>query len=232
MSIRSLSLARRCSLACTLLVVFAMCGCCASISTQRVAGACTDDNGPAIAKFCVVTPNVLWCGARPDKDDAAWLLQHGIRTIVNLELIHDDRSALARAAVGDAQNHEAGYFRVRDWELLPMLAPSIEDDRVAHFLAIVSQQPAPVFVHCRCGMKRTAVMVAAYRVIIEGVSGESAMGQMWQHRGPWSRADANYIRSLSGRRDEMRRRVTEWVPKVKRDARVVCAGGTCTVSSY
>jgi protein tyrosine phosphatase (PTP) superfamily phosphohydrolase (DUF442 family) len=229
---RSFSVARKWSLTSALLLSFAMCSCCSTVSTQRVAGACTDNNGPVIAKFCVVTPNVLWCGARPDKEDAGWLIQQGIRTIVNLELIHDDRSALSHATVEGARNYEVGYFRVRDWEPLPMLAPSVADDHVAHFLAIVSQQPAPVFVHCRCGMKRTAVMVAAYRVIIEGVSAESAMDQMWRYRGPWSKADANYIRSLSKRRDEMRQKVVEWIPKVKMDARVVCAEGTCAVSDH
>ena len=52
---------------------------------------------PSIQNFCVVTPNVLWRGARPDKDGAAWLIQHGVRTIVNLELIHDDKSVLGQA---------------------------------------------------------------------------------------------------------------------------------------
>jgi protein tyrosine phosphatase (PTP) superfamily phosphohydrolase (DUF442 family) len=215
-----------------LLISVTMNSCCSSVSTQRTAGACSDNTGPVIAKFCVVTPNVLWCDARPDKEDASWLIQQGIKTIVNLELIHDDKPALAHTVVADTTSYEVGYFRVRDWELLPMLAPSVVDDHVAHFIAIVSQQPAPVFVHCRCGMKRTAVMVAAYRVVVEGVSAESAMGEMWQHRGPWSGADANYIRSLSNRRNEIRQKAAEWIPKVKMDARVVCAEGKCAVTSH
>jgi hypothetical protein len=74
------------------------------------------------------------------------------------------------------------------------------------------------------------VMIAAYRVIIEGVSGEMAMDQMWRYRGPWSGADARYIQGLSKHRDEIRHKVAEWIPRVKRDARVVCAEGTCVVS--
>lgn len=149
---------------------------------------------------------------------------------MNLELILDDKTAFAHATV-DANNYEVGYFRIHDWEPLTMLAPSVEDDHVAHFLAIVSRQPKPVYVHCRCGTKRTAVMVAAYRVLIEGVSDEEAIAEMRGYRqGPWFKVDAKYIRALSKRREEIRHKVMEWIPKLKKDAQVVCANGVCAVS--
>ena len=85
---------------------------------------------------------------------------------------------LVNATIEDANNYEVGYFRIHDWEPLLILAPSIADDHVAHFLAIVSQQPKPVYVHCRYGENRTGVMVAAYRVIIEGVNNEEAIEEM------------------------------------------------------
>ena len=227
---RSFSFARRFSLTFTLLFVFLMCSC-ASTSTQSVAGACSNNLGSPIKHFCVVTPNVLWRGARPDKDGAAWLIQQGVRTIVNLELILDDKRTFGHATVDDANNYEVGYFRIRDWEPLTMLAPSVVDDHVAHFLAIVSQQPKPVYVHCLCGVKRTAVMVAAYRVLIEGVSDEEAIDEMRRYRTLWFKFDAKYIRALSKRREEIRHKVMEWIPKLKKDAQVVCVNGTCTVSN-
>src|SRR5512133_3901269 len=112
---RSFSFARICNLTFTLLFVFSICSC-ASALKQSVAGACSNNLGSGIKNFCVVTPNVLWRGGKPDKDDAAWLLQHGVRTIVNLELIHDDKDAFGQATVEDANNYEVGYFRVHDWE--------------------------------------------------------------------------------------------------------------------
>lgn len=228
---RSFSFARKCSLTFTLLFVFSMCSCCATVSTQSVPGVGSDNLGSAIQNFCVVTPDVLWRGGRPDEDGAAWLIQQGVRTIVNVELILDDKSAFGHATVADANNCEVGYFRIHDWEPLTILAPSVEDDHVAHFLAIVSQQPKPVYVHCRCGTKRTAVMVAAYRVLIEGVSDEEAIDEMRRYRrGPWFKADAKYIRALSKRHEEIRRKVMEWIPKLKMDAKVVCANGICAVS--
>ena len=111
------------------------------------------------------------------------------------------------------------------------VAPSVVDDHVAHFLAIVSQQPKPVYVHCRYGENRTGVMVAAYRMVVEGVSEEAAIEEMRRYQGLWFNADAKYIRGLSPeRRERIRRKVMEWIPKLKMDAQVVCTNGTCAVS--
>ncbi len=230
MDMRSPGLARTCRLTFALLFVVSTCRC-AYFSKKTIAGACASNLGSTIQNFCVVTPGVLWRGARPDKDSAAWLVQHGARTVVNLEFILDDESAFAQASVTDTKSHELGYFRIRDWEPLRLLAPSIVDDHIAHFLAIVSQQPKPVYVHCRYGMNRTGVMVAAYRILVEGVSDEDAIEEMRRYRGIWYASDERYIRGLSPeRREEIRRRVLEWIPKLKQDARIVCESGTCIVS--
>jgi protein tyrosine phosphatase (PTP) superfamily phosphohydrolase (DUF442 family) len=181
----------------------------------------------------VVTPNVLWRGARPDKDAAAWLIQQGVRTVVNLELILDDKRAFGQATIADMKNYEVGYFRIHDWEPLSLLVPSVEDDHIAHFLAIVSQQPKPVYVHCRSGMNRVGVMVASYRVLIEGVSDEDAIEEMRIYGGRWFEANAQYIRGfLPIRREEIRHKVMEWIPRLKIDAKVICANGTCAVSDH
>jgi protein tyrosine/serine phosphatase len=113
------------------------------------------------------------------------------------------------------------------------LAPSVVDDHVAHFLAIISQQPKPVYVHCFLGVNRTGVMVAAYRVLIEGVSDEEAIEEMGLYRGLWFNADAKYIRGLSlKRREDIRSKVVEWIPRLKMDAQIVCAIGNCAISNF
>jgi len=229
---RSLCFARRYSLTITPLFVFSTCSC-ATASKQSVAGECSNNLGSAIKNFYVVTPNVLWRGAKPDKDDAAWLIQHGVRTIVNLELIHDDKGAFSQATVDGANNYEVGYFRIYDWEPFRILATSLVDDHIAHFLAIVSQQPKPVYIHCRYGENRTGVIVAAYRVLIEGVSIEEAIEEMSRYKALWLTADKKYIRGLSAKRhEEIRRKIEEWIPKLKMDAHVVCTNGTCIVSDH
>ena len=192
---------------------------------------CASDLGSPIPNFCVVTPDVMWRGAKPARDGAAWLIQRGVRTIVNLELLHDDRRAFGEARPTSAGRHEAGYFRVADWEPNAVIAPALLDDHVAHFLAVVDKQPKPVYVHCRSGQNRTGVMVAAYRVIVEGLSRDAAIAEMRRYQGIWFKADSAYIRSLSSeRREEIRRKAAAWRPKLKRDSRIICEKGKCRVS--
>ena len=136
------------SLTFALLLLFSTSSC-ATVAKDSVAGACSNNLGSAIKNFCVVTPHLLWRGARPDKEGAAWLIQHGVRTVVNLELILDDKFTFGHATLTDAKYYEVDYFRIHDWEPLRIFAPSVVDDHIANFLAIVSQQPKPVYVHCR-----------------------------------------------------------------------------------
>jgi hypothetical protein len=111
-----------------------------------------------------------------------------------------------------------------------VIAPALLDDHVAHFLAVVDDQPKPVYVHCRSGQNRTGVMVAAYRVIVEGTSADAAIEEMGRYQGIWFRADAGYIRGLSPeRRQEIRRKAAAWIPKLERGSRIVCENGKCEV---
>jgi hypothetical protein len=207
-----------------------MSGCTYSLK-QSVVGACPETLDSGILNFCVVTPGVLWRGGRVDKGGAAWLMQHGVRTIVNLELIRDDKSAFAAARTTDLGEYQADYLRIHDWQPLSKWAPSILDDDVAHFLAIVSRQPKPIYVHCLFGLDRTGVMVAAYRILIEGAGTEQAVGEMARFPAPWFAANAQYIRGLEPeRREKIRRAMLQWIPRLKRDAHITCRNGVCVVS--
>src|SRR5258708_10563967 len=124
---------------------------------------CSSDLGSPILNFCVVTPDVLWRGAKAAQDGAAWLMQRGVRTIVNLELLHDDRRAFGEARPASAGRREADYFRVADWEPNAVLAQALLDDHVAPFLAVVDKPPKPVYLHRRTRQNPTGVTVAAYR---------------------------------------------------------------------
>jgi hypothetical protein len=204
---------------------------CTYATKQSVVGACPKTLDSGILNFCEVTPGVLWRGGRLDQHGAAWLMQHGVRTIVNLELTRDDRPAFAAARIAASGLYQADYFRIHDWQPLAKWAPSILDDHIAHFLAIVRERPKPVYVHCLFGMDRTGVMIAAYRVLVEGSGTEAAIEEMRRYNAPWFEANAKYIRALGPeRRERIRRHTQQWVARLKPNARIRCEQGSCVVS--
>jgi protein-tyrosine phosphatase len=179
----------------------------------------------------VVSEQTLWRGARPGAEAAAALVELGIKTVVSLELLQDDRKAFEAATISNRDPLEIQYFQIRDWEPLVLLALSKVDDHVAHFLAIARTQPKPIFVHCRSGQNRTGIMVAAYKVF-DGADIEETILEMKKYGGLWSKSDADYIRTLTPeRRAVIEKRVVDWVPRVKRSAKITCAGGKCVLNA-
>jgi len=201
---------------------------------QATPVSCENNLGSPIPNFCQVSPNKLWRGAKPDKDGVVWLLERGVRTIVNLEMLHDDEETFEHVSLDNKAKYEIAYYRVRDWEPLPAIASSLSDEHVAYFLAIMEQAPKPVYVHCRSGENRTGLIVAAYRVIVEGEGNdkalEAAIAEMEGYQGYWFKTDEKYIRGLTPeRREAIRRKAKLWLPKLKEDARFVCENGGCRV---
>lgn len=184
-----------------------------------------------VPNSCVVSEQTLWRGARPGAEAAAALVELGIKTVVSLELLQDDRKAFEAATISNRDPLEIQYFQIRDWEPLVLLALSKVDDHVAHFLAIARTQPKPIFVHCRSGQNRTGIMVAAYKVF-DGADIEETILEMKKYGGLWSKSDADYIRTLTPeRRAVIEKRVVDWVPRVKRSAKITCAGGKCVLNA-
>ena len=185
-----------------------------------------------LEKTCVVTENELWRGARPDRAAIAGLVERGIKTFVNLEFIHEDLREFEAALVNPGIVRELNYFRVRDWEPLVLIAPSILDGHVAHFLAVMRTQSKPIFVHCSAGQNRTGVMVAAYRVFSGSKNIEEAIVEMEKYRGVWFEHDAAYIRSLTPeRRATFEKPIADWAATLKPSAYIKCADGRCAVRS-
>ncbi len=204
---------------------------CAQAPIATTAVVCAAPLDAKVPNSCIVTAQTLWRGARPDKVAAEALLRLGAKTVVNLELLHDDRAAFQDAEAPQGGHREIGYFRVRDWEPLTMLAPTIVDEHVAHFLAITRTQPTPIYVHCRSGQNRTGVMVAAYRVF-NGTSIDDAIDEMKRYGGFWFDHDAAYIRRLTPqRRSDLEAQISAWIPRLRREATVICANGKCGVSA-
>lgn len=189
--------------------------------------ACATPLDARIENSCIVDPGTLWRGAKPTKAAAAALVERGVKTVVNLEWLHEDVDAFNGAAPTESGQREIEYFRVIDWEPMVVIAPSTVDDRVARFIAITRSQPKPIYVHCRAGRNRTGVMVAAYR-IFNGMPIEDAIAEMGRYQGEWFSQDAKYLRTLTPERiAAIERKVAQWIPKLKREAMFVCEGRAC-----
>ncbi len=200
---------------------------CVYISNHTLRGACLADMGSSIRNFCVVAPQTLWRGERPTKEDARWLLEQRVGTIVSLQL--DDRRAFEAARLGPDYSHSVSYFKVSGFSPLQVLSPSHLDRHVALFIAIVKVAPKPVYVHCRAGVDRTGVLSAAYRVLIDGASPREAVAEMSRYHSPWQSLDARDIYALSdARRESILREAADWESRLRPTARIECATGHCT----
>ena len=111
----------------------------------------------------------LYRGAQPSPEGFAELKAMGIKTDINLRFLHDDREKLAEAKVsGDITQIE-----------IPMNAWHPEEEDVVAFLKVVSNKSgAPYFVHCQHGADRTGMMVAIYRICIQGWPRQDALDEM------------------------------------------------------
>src|SRR5690348_5628815 len=117
---------------------------CAYFSKHTAEGACRDSLGSPIRNFCVEVPG-LWRGERPTRSDATWLLQHGVATVVNLEVFLSDRFAFDRATA-PAAPHQVLYFHAPDFEPVHLVNWTLLDHHVARFIAIVQRAPKPIYV--------------------------------------------------------------------------------------
>jgi len=113
----------------------------------------------------------LYRGAQPTKAEGyASLADIGIKTVVNLRAGHDEEELTRR--------HGLDYVHI------PMRAWSFDEEDVIRFLRVASRpENHPVFVHCRRGADRAGMIVAVYRVVVEGWSKQDALFEMTE--GPY-----------------------------------------------
>lgn len=104
-------------------------------------------------------------GGQPSTQGLRELDAMNTRTVINLRMFHPQDPV-----------PEGAQFTYCS---TPLHASSIDDADIAAFLKVAADPKArPVFVHCHHGSDRTGVMVAAYRVVVQGWTREEAIDEM------------------------------------------------------
>jgi protein tyrosine phosphatase (PTP) superfamily phosphohydrolase (DUF442 family) len=211
-----------------LLVCGGFCGC-VYLSRHTLEGACATALDSPVRNFCVVTPEVLWRGERPTTADAQWLLEHGVQSILSLQL--PDQRAFEAAAPSAERAYSVAYFQIKGFDPLQMLSRARVDRQVALFLAVLREAPKPLYLHCRAGVDRVGVLIAAYRVLIEGASREQAIDEMARFHSPWLSLEIRYVRGLDeARQAAILHNAQAWAPRLRPTAGIECVRGNCRFS--
>jgi len=110
--------------------------------------------------------NKIYRGAQPKKGNGMIYLEKlGIRTVLNLRLLHDDKKLLKDTTLK--------YYRFK------MSAWSPKEKEIIAFLKIINnKENVPLFIHCKHGSDRTGTLVAFYRIIFCGWSKDKAIYEM------------------------------------------------------
>jgi hypothetical protein len=200
---------------------------CVYISRHTLPGACKHDLGSPIRNFCVVKPGVLWRAEAPTRSDAQWLVEHGVGSVVSLQL--DIRHSFESVRLDPRLARSVTYYRVTDFSAIQVLTHRHLDEHLAFVLAIIREAPKPVLINCRAGVDRTGIITAAYRMLVDGMSPKQAIAEMDGFHSPWDPLNARYVRSLSGSRGaKILRRAQEWESSgVKPTGRFECRDGGC-----
>jgi tyrosine-protein phosphatase SIW14 len=119
---------------------------------------------PGLPNFARVSDH-LYRGAQPTAEGFAALKDMGIKTVVNLRVVHTDKKLL--------EGHGLQYVHIsfKPWH------PE-EEDFVKFLSVVTNPEYQPVFVHCQHGADRTGIMVALYRVAELGWKPERALEEL------------------------------------------------------
>ncbi len=121
----------------------------------------------AISNFYQVN-SVIFRGARPEEKDFYLLVQTGIKTVLSLETKFSPKERDL------AEKHSFVYMWIPMHSLFTPTKETV-DEIIAILRNPVYQ---PVFIHCRGGKDRTGLVIAAYRIAVEGWTFDDAYKEM------------------------------------------------------
>ncbi|MBI4346397.1 MAG: tyrosine-protein phosphatase, partial [Elusimicrobia bacterium] len=128
------------------------------------------DGKEPLPRFGEVAPGVLRSG-QPNRAGLGTLAERGVKTVLSLRrwVVRGEREETARLKMAHASVAMSGWkfptFRQVDRALAVLTDPSRQ----------------PVLVHCAFGKDRTGTVVAAYRVVVEGVPVAAAAAEAYRY---------------------------------------------------
>lgn len=136
----------------------------------------SDKKNPDLPRFFRINEN-LYRGAQPTPAGIRSLAELGIKTIVNLR----GKNETTQAERDEAVAAGLSYFNIP----LPDLS-SPSDELVDQVLAIINNRANwPVFVHCNHGKDRTGLIIACYRISVEGKTDKDALREAKKYGLSW-----------------------------------------------
>ena len=145
-----------------------------------------------VRRLSVVEEGVLYRSAQPEGDD--WTIlrdKYGIRTVISLRADKPDKP-WAVAERNSLQEHGMRYI------LMPIGPERITNDQLRQLVEITSDpQYQPVLVHCELGKSRTGVVVAAYRIVVQGWSYAAAIADAQRYKEHMEPGYDAYLKRLA-----------------------------------
>ena len=118
---------------------------------------------PHAENFFKVTPD-LYRSAQPSKKAMKSYEEFGIRTIINLRNLHDDRDEIKGTSLNLIE------IPINTWD--------IEDEDIEAALNAIKKAEKPVLVHCQHGADRTGTVIAMYRIIFQNWTKAEALDEL------------------------------------------------------
>lgn len=107
----------------------------------------------------------LYRSAQPKKDGIIYLKKMGIKTIINLRSFHSDDDEITTSGLLIKR------IKMNAWDIK-------DEDVIAVLKLLKNEKGAPYLIHCQSGSDRTGVIIAFYRIVMQGWSKKKAIDEM------------------------------------------------------
>ncbi len=118
-----------------------------------------------VPNFGQVSPEIFR-GAQPSEEGFNALAKMGVAIVINLR---SDR---------DSEREQVTKLGMQ-YVAIPSRCSHMNHDDIAKFLSILRENPdKKIFVHCQLGVDRAGMMIAAYRIAVQGWTAEESRREM------------------------------------------------------